>query len=75
MYSDAVNLFSILLLYGVTTMALSEMLNTQWDDIIALLLVLVVVPCHMLWSLGNPTLNWKERKLSRQVNYFTVAEA
>eukprot|EP00326_Haptolina_ericina_P004180 CAMPEP_0181202158 /NCGR_PEP_ID=MMETSP1096-20121128/18689_1 /TAXON_ID=156174 ORGANISM="Chrysochromulina ericina, Strain CCMP281" /NCGR_SAMPLE_ID=MMETSP1096 /ASSEMBLY_ACC=CAM_ASM_000453 /LENGTH=105 /DNA_ID=CAMNT_0023292645 /DNA_START=103 /DNA_END=420 /DNA_ORIENTATION=- len=47
-------------------MALSEMLNTQWDDLVALTLVLVLVPGHLLWCLGNPTLNWKERRLSRQ---------
>jgi len=66
LYTLPVNLFSIVLLYGVTTMALSEMLNTQWDDLIALTLALFLVPGHMCWCLGNPELNWRERKLARQ---------
>jgi len=66
LYTLPINGFSILLLYGVTTMALSEMINTQWDDVIALSLVLLIVPLHMFWCLGNPTENWKHRKLARQ---------
>lgn len=66
LYTLPVNIFSIVLLYGVTTMALSEMLNTQWDDLIALTLSLFLVPGHMCWCLGNPELNWRERKLARQ---------
>lgn len=38
----------------------------QWDDLIALTLALVLVPGHMCWCLGNPKLNWRERKLARQ---------
>ena len=66
LYTLPINAFSILLLYGVTTMALSEMINTQWDDVVALTLVLVVIPCHMFWCLGNPSENWRHRKLARQ---------
>ena len=44
LYTLPINSFSIVLLYGVVTMALSEMINTQWDDLIALTLALVVVP-------------------------------
>ena len=54
-----------MLLYGVVTMALSEMINTQWDDLIALTLALVVVPGHMCWCMGNPRVNWEDRRLSR----------
>ena len=65
LYTLPINAFSILLLYGVTTMALSEVINTQWDDVIALALALFVVPLHMFWCLGNPTTNWQHRKLAR----------
>jgi len=64
-YMLPINGFSILLLYGVTTMALSEMINTQYDDVIALSLALFIIPLHMLWSLGNPTANWADRRLAR----------
>eukprot|EP00324_Dicrateria_rotunda_P008249 CAMPEP_0206178610 /NCGR_PEP_ID=MMETSP1474-20131121/64793_1 /ASSEMBLY_ACC=CAM_ASM_001110 /TAXON_ID=97495 /ORGANISM="Imantonia sp., Strain RCC918" /LENGTH=114 /DNA_ID=CAMNT_0053591213 /DNA_START=64 /DNA_END=408 /DNA_ORIENTATION=- len=47
-------------------MALSEALNTQWDDLIALTLALFLVPGHMCWCLGNPSRNWEERRLARQ---------
>ena len=46
-------------------MLLSELINTQWDDLIALSLALFVIPLHMFWALGNPTANWKHRKLAR----------
>ena len=49
-----------------TTMALSEMTHTQWDDILALLLALVLIPGHMLLCLGNPRVNIEERKLARK---------
>ena len=65
MYTLPINAFSILLLYGVTTMLLSELINTQWDDLIALSLALFIIPLHMFWALGNPTANWKHRKLAR----------
>jgi len=65
LYMLPINAFSILLLYGVTTMLLSELINTQWDDLIALSLAIVIIPCHMFWSLGNPTANWKHRKQAR----------
>lgn len=39
------------------SMALSEALNTQWDDLIALTLALFLVPGHMCWCLGNPSRN------------------
>merc|ERR1711871_242949 len=65
LYTLPINAFSILLLYGVTTMALSEMINTQWDDLIALSLALFIVPLHMLGCLGNPRANWRHRKLAR----------
>ena len=64
-YTLPINTFSIVLLYGVVTMALSEMINTQWDDVIALSLGLVIVPGHMCWCLGNPRANWEDRRLSR----------
>jgi len=60
-----INAFSILLLYGITTMLLSELINTQWDDLIALSLSIVIIPCHMFWCLGSPTANWKHRKQAR----------
>ena len=66
LYTLPINAFSILLLYGVTTMALSEIINSQWDDVIALSLALFIVPFHMLWSLGQPSANWRHRKLARQ---------
>ena len=47
LYTLPINAFSILLLYGVTTMFLSELINTQWDDVIALTLAIVIIPCHM----------------------------
>ena len=65
MYTLPINSFSIVLLYGVVTMALSETIHTQWDDVIALSLALVFVPCHMCWALGNPRANWEDRRLSR----------
>ena len=95
LYTLPINSFSIVLLYGVVTMALSEMINTQvsnpnpnpnpdpnpnlnpnpnpnpnpnntqWDDLIALTLALVVVPGHMCWCMGNPRVNWEDRRLSR----------
>ena len=65
LYALPINAFSILLLYGVTTMLLSELINTQWDDVIALSLAIVIIPCHMFWCLGNPTANWKHRRLAR----------
>lgn len=46
-------------------MLLSELINTQWDDLIALSLALFIIPLHMFWSLGNPTANWRHRKFSR----------
>lgn len=66
LYALPINLFSILLLYGVTTMALSEILHTQYDDVVALFLALFVVPLHMFWCLGSPLQNWADRKLARQ---------
>ena len=65
LYSLPINAFSILLLYGVTTMFLSELINTQWDDVVALSLALFIIPLHMFWCLGNPTANWKHRRLAR----------
>ena len=65
LYTLPINAFSILLLYGVTTMFLSELINTQWDDLIALTLAIVIIPCHMFWCLGNPTANWKHRRMAR----------
>ena len=65
LYTLPINFFSIVLLYGVVTMALSEMINTQWDDLIALTLALVLVPGHMCWCMGNPRVNWEDRRLSR----------
>ena len=50
---------------GVTTMALGEVLHTQYDDLVALSLALFVVPLHMFWCLGNPHANWEERRLAR----------
>ena len=52
LYTLPINFFSIVLLYGVVTMALSEMINTQWDDLIALTLALVLVPgtCAGAWA-------------------------
>ena len=52
--------------YGVTTMLLSELINTQWDDLFALTLAIVIIPLHMFWCLGSPSANWKHRKLARQ---------
>ena len=46
-------------------MLLSELINTQWDDLIALSLAIVIIPCHMFWCLGSPTANWKHRKQAR----------
>lgn len=65
-YTLPINAFSMLLLYGITTMALSEVISTQWDDLLALALVLIIIPFHMFWCLGNPNENWRHRKLSRQ---------
>ena len=65
-YTLPINAFSILLLYGVTTMALGELLHTQYDDLFALTLALFVVPLHMFWCLGNPRANWEERRLARK---------
>jgi len=65
LYTLPINAFSILLLYGVTTMALSEFINAQWDDVIALGLALFVIPLHMFWCLGHPSDNWRHRKLAR----------
>jgi len=65
MYALPINAFSILLLYGVTTMALGEILHTQYDDVLALFLALFVIPLHMFWCLGSPSQNWSERKLAR----------
>ena len=56
-YALPINALSIVLLYGVTTMALSEATDTQWDDVIALSLALLIVPLHMCWCLGNPQRN------------------
>merc|ERR1712070_1002746 len=47
-------------------MALSEAVNTQWDDLVALTLALFIVPFHMCWCLGNFRRNWEDRKLSRK---------
>ena len=65
LYTLPINSFSIVLLYGVVTMALSEMINTQWDDLIALTLAIGIIPLHMFWCLGSPTANWRHRKLAR----------
>ena len=65
LYTLPINAFSILLLYGVTTMALSEFINAQWDDVIALGLALFIIPLHMFWCLGHPSDNWRHRKLAR----------
>jgi len=65
LYTLPINAFSILLLYGVTTMLLSELINSQWDDVIALSLAIIIIPSHMFWCLGNPTANWKHRKQAR----------
>ena len=46
-------------------MALSEFINAQWDDVIALTLALFIIPFHMLWCLGHPSDNLRHRKLSR----------
>jgi hypothetical protein len=46
-------------------MALSEFINAQWDDVIALTLALFIIPFHMLWCLGHPSDNLRHRKLAR----------
>ena len=46
-------------------MALSELINAQWDDAIALTLALFIIPFHMLWCLGHPSDNLRHRKLAR----------
>ena len=46
-------------------MALSELINAQWDDVIALTLALFIIPFHMLWCLGHPSDNLRHRKLAR----------
>lgn len=66
LYTLPLNALSIALLYGVTTMALSEMTHTQWDDIVALILALVLMPGHMFICLGNPSRNIDQRKLARK---------
>jgi len=65
-YTLPLNALSIALLYGVTTMALSEMNTTQWDDLIALSLALVLVPGHLCLSLGSPRANIEHRRLARK---------
>jgi beta-mannan synthase len=65
LYTLPINAFSIVLLYGLVTMGLSETIHTQWDDIVALSLSLVLVPLHMCWSLGNARRNWEDRRLAR----------
>ena len=65
LYTLPINAFSIVLLYGLVTMGLSETIHTQWDDIVALSLSLVFVPLHMCWSLGNARRNWEDRRLAR----------
>lgn len=66
LYTLPLNALSIALLYGLTTMALSEMTHTQWDDIVALVLALVLIPGHMCICFGNPSSNIDQRKLARK---------
>lgn len=66
LYSLPINALSIVLLYGVTTIALSPSNDTQWDDAIALALALVIVPVHMCWCFGSPQRNLRDRRLARK---------